>query len=42
MIQRMGLEIDDVKSLRDELWVLEDEFKGGESVLNVEMDEDEN
>ena len=30
VVARMGLEVDDVKELRDSLWVLEDAYRGDE------------
>lgn len=32
VIQRMDLEIDDIKELRDEMWALEDEYKGDSEI----------
>ena len=28
VIKRLAMEVDDIKELRDELWALEDEYKG--------------
>ena len=28
VIKRLVMEVDDIKELRDELWALEDEYKG--------------
>ena len=41
VVTRMGLEADDVKELRDEMWALEDAYRVEEEAGDEEMGEDE-